>query len=60
MMNLFNYLKIGLAVVLTFVGLKMLLAEIYPIPIGIALGVIGVVLLLSVIASLLWPTQKKA
>ena len=60
MMSLFHYLKIGLAVVLTFVGVKMLLAEIFPVPIGIALGVIGAVLLLSVIASILWPKQKKA
>jgi tellurite resistance protein TerC len=60
MMNLFHYLKIGLTVVLTFVGVKMLLAEIYPIHIGIALGAIGAVLLLSVLASILWPKQKKA
>jgi tellurite resistance protein TerC len=60
MMNLFHYLKIGLAVVLTFVGVKMLLAEIYPIPIGIALGAIGTVLLVSVLVSILWPKQKKA
>jgi tellurite resistance protein TerC len=60
MMNLFHYLKIGLAVVLTFVGVKMLLAEVYPVPIGIALGVIGAVLLLSVLASILWPKQEKA
>ena len=60
MMNLFHYLKIGLAVVLTFVGLKMLLAEIFPISIGVALGIIGIVLLISVIASLLWPKKKEA
>ena len=60
MMNLFHYLKIGLAVVLTFVGAKMLLAEIYPIPIGMALGVVGAVLVLSVIASILWPKHEKA
>jgi tellurite resistance protein TerC len=60
MMNLFHYLKIGLSVVLTFVGVKMLLAEIYPIPIGIALGIIGAVLILSVVASLLWPKPEKA
>ncbi|MCX6144822.1 MAG: TerC family protein [Ignavibacteriales bacterium] len=60
MMNLFHYLKIGLSVVLAFVGLKMLLAEVYPIPIAVALGVIGVVLLLSVLASILWPKQEKA
>lgn len=60
MMNLFHYLKIGLAVVLTFVGAKMLLAEIFPISIGIALGIVGTVLLLSVIASILWPKHQKA
>ena len=60
MMNLFHYLKIGLAVVLTFVGAKMLLAEIFPVPIGIALGVIGAVLFLSVFASNLWPKEQKA
>jgi tellurite resistance protein TerC len=60
MMNLFHYLKYGLSLVLTFVGAKMLLAEIYPMSISIALGVIGVVLLLSVLASVLWPKQEKA
>ena len=60
MMNLFHYLKIGLSVVLAFVGAKMLLAEFFPVPIGIALGVIGVVLLISVVASILWPKQEKA
>jgi tellurite resistance protein TerC len=60
LMNLFHYLKIGLAVILSFVGVKMLLAEVFPIPIGIALGVIAVVLLLSVVASMLWPKEKKA
>ena len=60
MMNLFHYLKIGLAVVLSFVGLKMLLAEVFPIPIGIALGVVGAVLILSVVASIIWPKQEKA
>lgn len=33
------YLKIGLSLVLIFVGLKMLLAEIWPVPIGLALAV---------------------
>ena len=60
MMNLFHYLKIGLSVVLSFVGLKMLLAEVFPIPIGIALGVVGAVLILSVVASIIWPKQEKA
>jgi tellurite resistance protein TerC len=59
LMNLFHYLKIGLSIVLTFVGVKMLLAHVYPIPITIALVVIGGVLLLSVLASLIWPKEEK-
>jgi len=60
MMNLFHYLKIGLSVVLAFVGAKMLLSEVYPIPILVALAVIGIVLFVSVLASILWPKQKKS
>jgi tellurite resistance protein TerC len=49
----FQYLKLGLAVVLTFVGVKMLLSSVYPIPIMVSLAVIGSVLLISVVASML-------
>jgi len=52
-MEMFVYLKVGLSVVLCFVGAKMMLVDIYKIPIGVSLGVIGSVLLLSIIASLL-------
>jgi tellurite resistance protein TerC len=58
LMNLFHYLKLGLAIVLTFVGLKMLFAEVYPIPIAITLAIVGGVILLSVVASLLWPKAQ--
>ena len=40
-MEMFVYLKIGLSVVLCFVGAKMMLVDIYKIPIGVSLGVIG-------------------
>ena len=60
LMNLFHYLKIGLAVVLTFVGTKMLLAEVFPIPILLTLLVVGGVILLSVLASLIWPKREEA
>ena len=51
----FHYLKLGLSAVLVFVGAKMLLADVYPIPIGVSLGVVVSVLAASVVASLLWP-----
>jgi tellurite resistance protein TerC len=51
----FHYLKLGLSAVLVFVGAKMLLADVYPIPITVSLGVVVFVLAASVVASLLWP-----
>lgn len=56
--NLFRFLKLGLAVVLSFVGIKMLMVEFYKIPIGVSLGVIVGVLAASVIFSILIPEQK--
>lgn len=50
--NKFHYLKLGLSVVLTFVGVKMLLTDLFKIPIGLSLGVIIGVLAISIIASL--------
>ncbi len=52
MMDLFYYLRHGLSVVLVFVGLKMLLMGYIPISIGLALGVVGAVLLIAIMASI--------
>jgi tellurite resistance protein TerC len=51
-MGLFRYLNTGLAAILCFVGVKMLIAHWYVIPIGISLGIVAAVLALSVAASL--------
>lgn len=52
-MDMFRYLKYGLALVLAFVGVKMLLGHSrYKIPIDISLSVIGLILAVSVIVSL--------
>ena len=48
----FHLLKYGLAMVLVFVGSKMLIADLYKVPIGLALGMVAVILLSSVAASL--------
>ncbi len=58
MMGKFHYLKVGLSLVLVFVGAKMLLAGIYKIPILVSLGVIVALLAGSVVASLLRPLAK--
>jgi tellurite resistance protein TerC len=49
----FVYLKVGLAVVLLFVGTKMVIVEFYKIPVGVSLGIVGLILTTSVVASLL-------
>ena len=53
----FVYLKVGLALVLVFVGAKMLLVDLYKVPIAASLGVIAALLGLSVLASLLAPPR---
>jgi tellurite resistance protein TerC len=59
MMEAFHYLHYGLAVILTFIGLKMLTSNFYHMPTVVALGVVGGVLLVSVGASLIWPKKKQ-
>jgi tellurite resistance protein TerC len=54
----FHYLKVGLALVLAFVGVKMLLLDVYKIPIEISLLVIIPLLGGAVLASLLWPQAQ--
>ncbi len=51
-MDMFRYLKYGLALVLAFVGVKMLLGHSeYKIPINVSLGVIAAILAISVLTS---------
>ena len=51
----FVYLKYGLAVILTFVGVKMLIVDIYHVPILVSLGFIILTLASTIAASLLFP-----
>jgi tellurite resistance protein TerC len=53
LMRLFQYLHYGLSAILVFVGVKMLVASVWKIPIGVALGVVAGILLLSVGASII-------
>lgn len=59
MMTLFHYLHYGLSAILVFVGAKMLLADIYKIPVGIALGVVASFLMTSIIASIVHPRKEE-
>lgn len=55
----FHYLKLGLSVVLVFVGAKMLLAHTaFQISIGLSLGIVALILATSVVVSLLKPKEE--
>lgn len=58
-MKLFHYLHYGLAAILSFVGVKMLLVDIFKIPIVVSLIVIASILAISIIASLVWPKPQE-
>jgi len=56
----FQYLRMGLAIVLTFIGVKMLIEALHiVIPVWISLVVVATVLLASVAASILWPKEAE-
>lgn len=57
--DLFHYLNYGLAFILSFVGVKMLISDLYKLPTWVALSVVAVTLLLSVAASVVWPKKEK-
>src|SRR3989339_239718 len=57
-METFHYLNYGLSVVLTFVGVKMLLADFYHISTIRSLGIITLVLAVSIVLSLLKPRKE--
>ncbi len=55
LIQLFHHLNYGLSVILVFVGVKMLVSSFFHIPSLIALGVIALILIVSIIASIIWP-----
>ncbi|MBN2159292.1 MAG: TerC family protein [Spirochaetes bacterium] len=58
-MKLFVYLNYGLSLILVFVGVKMLIADFYKIPVSIALSAVGGILAISIILSLVFPQKKE-
>lgn len=51
----FHYLKLGIGMVLSLIGVKMLVSSFWHVPTGLALGAVGFILVSSVLASLIWP-----
>ena len=60
LMEMFRYLHYGLSLVLSFIGVKMLIAHYYEIPTHYALATVAGILLLSVLASVIHPAKKTA
>jgi tellurite resistance protein TerC len=58
MADRFHYLKYGLAVVLVFIGGKMLAAQWIHLPVQVSLGVVGAILAVSMLMSLLVPVRR--
>jgi tellurite resistance protein TerC len=56
----FHYLKLGLSIVLGFIGVKMLISGVYHVPVGLSLGIVAGVLVGSVVASLMFPKAVEA
>ncbi|MGI4831949.1 MAG: TerC family protein [Janthinobacterium lividum] len=65
LMHAFHYLNYGLALILIFIGLKLLGEDFLrarfnlALPVPVSLGIVGALLLGSVVASLLWPKASK-
>jgi len=55
----FTYLHYGLALILVFVGIKMLISDFYKLNPFLSLGIIGVILAGSIAASFIWPAKVK-
>lgn len=54
-LDLFVYLKYGLGIILSFVGCKMALIDVYKIPISYSLGTIALILMVTIVASIFFP-----
>jgi tellurite resistance protein TerC len=59
LMKRFVYLQTGIAVILGFIGTKMIIADVYPISNWLALGVIVIVLTVTIIVSMI-ATRNRA
>lgn len=57
--HMFSRLHYGLAIILAFIGVKMLINPFYHIPSPVSLGIVGGVLIIAVVASLIWPMEEK-
>lgn len=60
MADSFSLLKYGLAIVLMFIGVKMLLIDLYKIPVAVSLGVVAAIIATSIVLSLKKDARERA
>jgi len=53
-----RFLKLGVAVILAFIGVKILIERFYPMPLALSLGVLAGVLLTTGLASVVFPERE--
>jgi len=58
LMKLFHLLHYGLAAILCFVGVKMLIEDYFHVPVAASLLVIASILVISIVSSIIWPDPK--
>ncbi|MBC7487591.1 MAG: TerC family protein [Cytophagaceae bacterium] len=58
LMTLFHYINYGLAIILSFIGIKLLISGFYEIDVKFALLFVAIVLILSVIVSVIFPKKE--
>jgi tellurite resistance protein TerC len=59
LMGMFRFLNYGLGAILVFVGIKMMIADIYKVPIWMALGTIVGILTISILLSVFIKKEKE-
>lgn len=58
--HMFSKLPYGLAIILSFIGVKMIISPWYHISSPISLGIVGSILILSVLISIMFPDKEEA
>jgi tellurite resistance protein TerC len=58
-MNLFVYLGYGLALILVFIGCKMMMIDFFKVPTLLSLGIVGAILAVSVVASIVSDRNRR-
>jgi tellurite resistance protein TerC len=59
LMKLFHLLHYGLAAILSFVGVKMLIEDFFHIPVAASLLIIASILVASILSSIIWPDKEE-